>query len=600
MIDFNRNNLDQATSPYLQQHKDTPLHWQEWSEEVIAYAKMNNKIIFVSVGYTTCHWCHVMANEAFSDQQVADFLNHHFVSIKVDREQRPDIDNYMMSFIQETRGQGGWPLNVFLTPDLKPFLAVTYVPLETRYGLSGFLNLLNHIKENYDHHKREIKNYLPQIHKVEHLEEGQIIQIIRDHFIDNGFAFAPQFPPHNTLLLLLSYYEKNKDKEIKEIVEKILEVIATRGLHDHLQGGFYRYCIDHSWTIPHFEKMLYDQAMLLWVYSLAYKILKKTEYKTVVEKIVECLEQTYANSLYYSGHDADTDHQEGQTYLWSKEELQEQLTKLEYDTFIELYEIEKNFEGGIHLIKKKNSFLPEIEQKLLRIRKQRKQPFSDQKYITSWNALTGIGLINAYRSLNDELLKAKAIVLFKNILATHYCQGVLHHSSYNGKLQEGEFLEDYAALLLFATYIYEETGEYKELIETLYLQLDRFWNHQWIESVNTDFIKTPASTFDHPIPSSTSLGEMAKLRASIILGKEYPLVKYKQPLQHDFFNLMVFIKNGNWHLIHAPHRIEWKHLPANSMQIQDTKIQDCSEQKCREFKDVSELLAAINAKEENV
>jgi len=594
---FNRNNLGQAVSPYLQQHKDNPIHWQEWSKEVLEHAKKNNKIIFVSVGYTTCHWCHVMANEAFSSQEVADFLNEHFISIKVDKEQRPDIDNYMMSFIQETEGHGGWPLNIFLTADLKPFLAVTYLPLETRHGLSGFLHLLEHLKENYDHHKGEIKNYLPSIPPPEPCPEEGIIKVIKNSFIDHGFTLGPQFSPHNTLLFLLSYYEKNKDKEIKEIIEKILEVIATRGLQDHLQGGFYRYCVDSSWSIPHFEKMLYDQAMLLWVYSIAYKVLRKAEYKIIVEKIVRCLEDTFADSLYYTAHDADTDHQEGETYLWSKEELEEDLTLAEYQQFRELYHLENNAEGKIHLIKKENSFLPQIEQKLLQIRKQRKQPFTDKKCITSWNALVGVGLINAYRSLNDELLKAKAIILFKNILATQYRQGVLHHSSYKGELQDGEFLEDYAALLLFATYIYEETREYKEMIKTLSHQVERFRDQQWIESHNTDFIKIQASTFDHPTPSSTSLAEMAKLRASIILGEEYPQAEYREPLQHDFFNLMVFVKNGNWHLIHAPHKIEWKHLPANCIQVFDQKIQDCHQQKCQEFKDVSELLATVRKKE---
>ncbi len=593
MINFKKNNLDQVTSPYLQQHKNNPIYWQEWSKEVLEYARKNNKIIFVSVGYAACHWCHVMANEAFSNQKIADFLNEGFVSIKVDREQRPDIDNYMMIFIQEKWGQGGWPLNVFLTPDLKPFLAVTYVPIEPKHGLPGFLDLLHKVREAYDQHKGEIQKYLPLIRKEEPVEEQQIIQVIKDNFVNNGFGFGAQFPPHNTLLFLLSYYEKNKDTEIKDIIEKILEVMATRGLHDHLQGGFYRYCVDSSWTIPHFEKMLYDQAMLLWVYSLAYKILKRPLYKTIVEKIIGCLEDTYADGLYYAAHDADTDHQEGGTYLWDKEELRKHLSESEYEQFGELYELEKNSEGKIHLVKKKNSFLQDIEKKLLRIRKKRKQPFTDKKFVTSWNALTGIGFLIAYRSLNDVVLKAKAILLFKKILEKHYCQEVLYHSSHEGKLQMGEFLEDYATMLLYTTYMYEETGEYKEMIEELDHKLSKFYDQHWIESRSTDFIKTPAQIFDHPTPSSASLAGMAQLRASIILGKEYASAKYKQPLQHDFFNLMVFVKNGNWHLLHTPHKIEWKNLPANCMQIRDTKIQDCYEQKCREFKDVSDLLASI-------
>lgn len=593
MLNFKKNNLAKATSPYLRQHKDNPIYWQQWSKEVLEYAKNGDSAIFVSVGYATCHWCHVMAHEAFSNEAVAGFLNEHFVSIKVDREQRPDIDNYMLLFMLETRGQGGWPLNVFLTPDLKPFFAVTYVPLEPSHDLPGFLDVLRTVLEVYHQHKSGIQNYLPLVHKGEPAEERHIIQAIKDHFITDWFGFGAKFPPYTTLLFLVSYYEKVKDPEIRGILEKILNVMAARGLHDHLQGGFYRYCVDSFWTIPHFEKMLYDQAMLLWVYSMAYKVLRKPEYRTIVEKLVVCLDDTYADGLYFAAHDADTDYQEGATYLWDKEELHRRLTRPQYKQFIELYEIEKNFEGKVHLIKKKNSFLPEIEEKLLRIRKKRKQPFIDRKLLTSWNAFIGIGFMLAYRSLDVHALKAKAVWLFKKILERHYRKGVLYHSSYEGSLQEGEFLEDCAAMLLYATYVYEETGKYKEIIEQLYRKLGTFYVQHWIESKSNDFIETPAQTFDHPLPSSTSLAEMAQLRASIILGKEYAPVDYKQPLQHDFFNLMVFIRNGNWHVLHTPHTIAWNLLPMNCLQIHDTKLRDCYGQKCREFKDVSRLLASL-------
>ena len=262
MINFNKNNLDQAASLYLQQHKDNPIHWQEWSTEVLEHAKKNQKIILVSVGYAACHWCHVMAQEAFSNKEIALFLNQHFVCIKVDREQRPDIDHYMMNFMQETQGQGGWPLNVFLTPDQKPFLAVTYVPITDGYGLPGFLDLLQHIQKSYQQQGPKIPTYHPHTHALELVEEQQLIEVIKNYFTGAGFGAGPQFPPHNTLLFLLSWYEQHKDREIKDILEKILDVMAQGGLHDHLQGGFYRYCIDESWTIPHFEKMLYDQAKI--------------------------------------------------------------------------------------------------------------------------------------------------------------------------------------------------------------------------------------------------------------------------------------------------------------------------------------------------
>ncbi len=599
MINLHKNNLDLATSPYVQQHKDNPIHWQEWSNEVLDYAKKHNKIIFLSVGYAACHWCHVMAQESFSNVQIALYLNQHFVCIKVDREQRPDIDSYMMNFMHETQGQGGWPLNVFITPDVKPFLAVTYLPLNSRYGLPGFLDVLKNVKEIYDTQKNTIPTYRPHIHtakNAEDVEEKNLIQAIKNNLVKDGFSYGPQFPPHNTLLFLLHYYEQNKDREIKVILEKMLDVMAKSGLHDHLQGGFYRYCVDESWTIPHFEKMLYDQAMLLWVYSLAFKVLGKPSYKTIAEKIITCLEETFVNNMYYTAHDADTNHREGVTYIWDSQELQQHLTTEEFTAFSKVYLLEPNFEGKIHLLKQQNSFLPVIEQKLLTFRKKRTQPFTDTKYITSWNALLGIGLIVSYRSLGNNIAKVKAQLLFKTLLKEHYFDGRLHHSSSAGKLQAGEFLEDYASMLLFATYLYEETGEYKDLIEIWYTKLDKFYDTKytnWLESKTTDFISIPAQTSDHPTPSSASLAEMAKLRATIILRKEYLPAMYKQPLHHDFFNLMASMSQGQWHIIHTPHRIEWQHLPSNSMQIYDKQIQDCYQQKCLEFKDITKLLESI-------
>jgi len=480
MIDFDRNNLDKALSPYLQQHKDNPIYWQEWSKEVLSYAEKQKKILFVSVGYATCHWCHVMAAEAFSDLEVADYLNENFVPIKVDREQRPDIDNYLMSFLVKTQGQGGWPLNAFLQPDLKPILAVTYVPLIPNYGMMPFIDLLKFVKNAYDKAGYSpIKDISPPNVKEE-IEEQDLIKSIKNN-VDKtygGFGHGMKFPPHNTLLFLLSYLEKTKDNDVKNVIEVTLHHMATKGLHDHLQGGFYRYCTDEDWTIPHFEKMLYDQAMLLWVYSIAYHILKKDEYKIIAEKIIKCLKETFEeDGMFYSAHDADTDHHEGLTYLWTDKELKEILGN-DFNRFTEIYEISEygNFEGKNHLIKKKNEYLKEIENKLLDIRKKRKQPFTDKKIITSWNALTGIGLLMASRYLENNEVKLKAKELFGRLLKKHYLNGKLYHSSLGKDVQLNEFIEDYASVLLFATLLYQEDFEGKEIIEELFKKLKEFYN----------------------------------------------------------------------------------------------------------------------------
>ena len=314
MIQFNRNNLAKSSSPYLQQHKNNPIWWQEWSEEMLEYAKRENKLLLVSIGYSTCHWCHVMAQEAFSDREIADYLNNHFVSIKVDREQRPDIDQYCMHYIMQTQGQGGWPLNVFMTPDKQPVYALTYASTQPKHGMPGFITILKAIKVGLT--QEHSHDFTPGYEKGEEIPQQKLTAAIEQNFDREfgGFGHGMKFPPHCTLLYLL-YAEE--EECAKEIVQNTVDAMALGGLHDHLQGGFFRYCTDRDWTIPHFEKMLYDQAMHLWVYSAAYHRYKKSEYKAVAEKILQCLAETFEeDGLYYSAHDADTNHEEGLTHLW--------------------------------------------------------------------------------------------------------------------------------------------------------------------------------------------------------------------------------------------------------------------------------------------
>lgn len=332
------------------------------------------------------------------------------------------------------------------------------------------------------------------------------------------------------------------------MIEQTLEKIAMSGLHDHLQGGFYHACVDRTWTISNFEKMLYDQAMLLWVYSAAYKVFKKPEYKMIVQSIIKCLDETFmSDGLLHAAIDSESNNQEGAPYLWTKDELYEVLDDQELEAFMDLYAIsdEGNFEGKNHLIKKEVAFLFDIEDLLLVIRKERSQPLVDEKIITSWNALACIGLLISYRYAQIESSKEKALTLFQKLLEKHYKDGKLVHSSLGSVVQqEGEFLEDYAAVLLCATYLYEETREYKELIEELFEKIQSFYDDQWYENKTDDFVKIPAQTIDQFCPSSTSLAEMALLRAKIILGKELSVKEYHQPLMHDFYNLATLMQNS--------------------------------------------------------
>ncbi len=604
MKDFHQNNLAHSSSPYLQQHKDNPIHWQEWSLEVLEHAKKQNKLLFVSVGYATCHWCHVMAAEAFSNPEIAHFLNDQFVAIKVDREQRPDIDQYMMAFLIEQQGHGGWPLNVILTPDKKPMLAMTYVPVIPKCGMPGLLQILEHVASL---HEKKIPSFEPFV--PEHFSESTSTSLAQEEVVETilrsfdtstaSFHHGPQFPPHNTLLFLLAYYEETKHDAVKNIVESILDTLATRGLHDHLQGGFYRYCIDQQWTIPHFEKMLYDQALLLWVFSVAYKVLMKNAYKEVAENIISCLEETFEeDNLYYSGHDADTAHEEGVTYVWTKEELEKVLSPAEYAAFASLYLLDENFEGNIHLTKKKLETVPAIEKKLLLLRKKREQPFVDRKIITSWNALLGIAFVMAERGGCSSQGYEKATVLFQNLLKKHYAHKKLAHSSLGNNVQHQEFLEDYAALLLFATYLFEvkHDDDVENIIKELFLKLDSFYDpgrKQWIESRNADFMQIFAQQYDHPTPSSVSVAEYALFRSQIILEKEYSSLGYGSAFSRDFHNLFAFYSQGYMHILHAPSLVDLKLLPVNAFVLKRDTFEDCYRGTCRKFIDDKEFVESF-------
>ena len=622
MSNFNQNNLAYSLSPYLQQHKNNPVHWQEWNEETLNFAQESSKLIFVSIGYATCHWCHVMASEAFSDQETADYLNENFVSIKIDREQRPDIDEYFMNFVTRSTGQGGWPLNVVISPDGKPFFGGTYFPHKPKHGLLPLKEVLKDAQKWYEEHKNDLQEYTVKHEEefLEKVEDTAIAQNMRRFFDEEfgGFGTQTKFPPHNTLLFLLNFYQETKSESAQEMILETLDAMANKGLHDHLQGGFYRYCVDREWVIPHFEKMLYDQAMLLWVYSLSFQLFKRDLDKVIAEKIVKNLSETFSDGdgLFYSAHDADTNHEEGGSYTWSEEELRNALSNDEFNQLSEVYRISKNgnFEGKNHLVKKEwklktdveveehTSKLNEIETKLLSARKKRIQPFVDKKIVTSWNALTGIGLLMASRYLGSDEYKSMAFKVFDEIVKRHFAKEKLAHSSLEGTPQRQEFLEDYASVLLLATYLYEDVKDdregknYKAHIEEFLKKVNQFKignknGVKWFGNIAAgDFRQIPANTFDHPTPSAVSLAEMAIFRVHKILEKDDLDLDYKALIQNDFHNLVAYYTKGRFHEIHSPERFAWSELPINSLFKNDKKYQDCTAFMCNEFKSKNELI----------
>lgn len=599
MINFERNNLDKATSPYLLEHKDNPVYWQEWSAETIAYARQQNKLIFVSTGYSTCHWCHVMAHEAFSDSATAQFLNTHCVSIKVDREQRPDIDQYFVFYAVQTQGAAGWPLNVICTPELNPFIAFTFLPAQGEKNSPTLLKVAEEAKKFYDAQHDSINAYQPPIVGGQDIPTTSLVALLEARYdtAHGGFEAAPKFPPHSTLIFLLHYFERTNNQHVFSILKQTLDAMATRGLHDHLQGGFFRYCGDDAWNVPHFEKMLYDQGLMLWNYSVAYKVLKEQSYKTVAEKIINCLTKTFENNgLYYAGHDADTDGKEGATYVWSKAELKTALTEQEFAEFCRIYVVSDGVpaDAQFTLIKSRLTFAPELEQKLLAIRNKRHQPAVDSTIITSWNALTGIGLCMAARYLdNPEYLK-KAEQIFTQLLKTNVHNGALSHSSIDGVAQKEGFLEDYGAMLLLATYVYEDTQRYKE--EMVALRKGAFALQKegvWYEAITQDFMPMPAQPVDHTMPGSVSMLQYALIRTAFLLGEQLPRFEhFKEPLQLDFYNLTP-LALGNFNRIAAPIMIPWESMPLNTMQRRGATFKRCIGDACAEFKTLDELLNAL-------
>jgi len=568
-LDFQRNNLFKAFSPYLRQHADNPVWWQEFSDEVIAFAEGENKPILLSGGYSSCHWCHVMAADAFSHQPTADFLNEHFVCIKIDRETRPDIDIWMMAYLQETTGQGGWPLNVFAAPDLKPFFSVMYAPSsEGSHGRPSLRRILEHVLRIFQTQRNLFSDWkMNEGHSayqnIEATEDSMLTKQMYEYFdFENGGVYGRQkFPPHTALHFLLTIEHDNQ--EIDDFVRFTLLKMVMSGLHDHLQGGFFRYCVDTEWTIPHFEKMLYDQAMMLMNFSLAAHRFHSDKYSEIVKSIIVCLEETFLiDGLYASAHDADTEHEEGMTYLWTEQELAEVLNSYELSQFMETY-ILQNFEGRYHLLKRNGDAPGNIERRLLAKRKERIQPFCDEKIITSWNAWTGIALVFADRYAGAGTL-SKAKQLFEDLMNRHSLDnGLIAHSSLNNQVQPFSFLDDMATMLLFSTYLFEHLAVDVGVMEKLHLGLMKFRHSGvWYESMDTQFGNIPASMYDHPVPSSVSTAEAALARFALLTGNVPESLHFKSPLTYDYFNLAVKWGRRDFPVIAGPDVPDFSKLPA--------------------------------------
>lgn len=529
------NQLKNTTSPYLLQHAGNPVNWYPWCDEAFEKAKEENKPIFLSIGYSTCHWCHVMAHESFEDEKTAEILNKNFISIKVDREERPDIDSVYMTVCQVFTGSGGWPMSIFMTWDKKPFFAGTYFPPSSHYGMPGFSDLLQAIANQWNNNRSELLDSAEQI--ITHLkstESGnkkandenlieQAVQIFSKSFdeINGGFGSAPKFPtPHNLLFLIL-YAKQNNNSNAMKMVEKTLLQMRKGGIFDHIGYGFSRYSTDKYFLVPHFEKMLYDNAMLIMAYSAAYSLTENEIYLDTAEKTAEYIlrEMTSPNGRFYSAQDADSEGIEGKFYTFNLNEILEVLGGEKGKRFAKTFDITSNgnFEGvNIPNLLKSNDFNTDFSEEISKLydyRRNRTKLHLDDKVLLSWNSLMIAALSMLYRVSKEEqyLQTAKNA---QDFIEKNMCDGTRLFASYrNGKRSNNTFLDDYAFYIAALIELYSSTLDrhYLEKAEQFCGEaVKRFSDSEnsgfyLSESGNTELFMNPKETYDGAIPSGNSV-----------------------------------------------------------------------------------------------
>ncbi|MHA7748582.1 MULTISPECIES: thioredoxin domain-containing protein [Paenibacillus] len=510
MSERKSNALINEKSPYLLQHAYNPVEWFPWSEEAFEKAKQENKPIFLSIGYSTCHWCHVMAHESFEDQTIADMLNKDFISIKVDREERPDIDHIYMAVCQAMTGQGGWPLTVFLTPEKKPFFAGTYFPRSRKYNRAGMVEILAQLSAKWREDAERVREVGEQIIQettarlLEHHSGGELTEetlheafrLYESSFDPEfgGFGNAPKFPTSHNLSFLLRYYKKTGNERALAMVEKTLDAMHRGGMYDHIGFGFSRYSVDSEWLVPHFEKMLYDNALLLMTYVEAYQVTDKAKYAEVAEQIITYVlrDMTDVGGAFYSAEDADSEGEEGKFYVWTADEVELVLGIEEGDLFSELFDITEsgNFEGHnipnliqttpASFAKRKRIPLDQLKQrmeearvKLFEHREKRIHPGKDDKILTAWNGLMIAALSKAARAL-DKPAYAEAAAKAADFLLRELRRedGRLLARYRDGEAAFPGYVDDYAFLVWGLIELYETTFELRYLREAVQLNAE--------------------------------------------------------------------------------------------------------------------------------
>ncbi|MDF2540402.1 MAG: hypothetical protein K0S47_120 [Herbinix sp.] len=559
------NKLANEKSPYLLQHVYNPVNWYPWGDEAFAKAKEENKPIFLSIGYSTCHWCHVMAHESFEDDSVAALLNQYFICIKVDKEERPDVDAIYMSVCQSITGGGGWPLTILMTPDQKPFYAGTYLPKEANYGMPGLVDLLEEVHTQWTENKQalvrsgiEITNVMVrefQDKKKTGTISKDLISLAVTQFNQTfdhrygGFSEKPKFPTPHNLIFLTRYAALEKDEQALFMVETTLKNMYRGGIYDHIGFGFSRYSTDEKWLIPHFEKMLYDNALLTCAYLEAYQYTKDTLYKNVAEQILEYVrrEMTDKDGGFYCAQDADSDGVEGRYYTFTPDEINKVLENHDGSYFNEYFGITKegNFEGysipnRVHSeeLKPDNERILRLSRKIHTYRLERAKLHRDDKILTSWNALMISAYAKAAKILQNQEYAdiAKQAATFIDTSLTDENGNLFIRYREKDAANKG-IIDDYAFYCMALIDLYEATFDVTYLsraMRTADRMIDQFWDEEndgfYLYSKDAEqLIFRPKEVYDGAIPSGNSAAGYALQRLATITAKnKYQDYAHKQ------------------------------------------------------------------------
>jgi hypothetical protein len=565
------NRLIHEKSPYLLQHAHNPVDWYPWGEEAFRAAQEQDKPVFLSIGYSTCHWCHVMEHESFEDSAVAALMNDAFINIKVDREERPDIDDIYMTVCTMLNGSGGWPLTIIMTPDKRPFFAATYIPKETRFNRLGMLELIPRLKQIWLTDRQRALESAAKISEALAQVAGnaggealtpETAAIAYRHFSENfdaefgGFNERPKFPTAHNLMFLLRRYHRSKDSRALDMVETTLQNMRKGGLYDHIGFGFHRYSTDERWLLPHFEKMLYDQAINVMAYTEAYQITGKEEYRRTAAEALEYVlrDMTHPQGGFYSAEDADSEGEEGKFYLWTTAEVREILGKEEGDLLIELFNMtedgnfleeatrHKTGSNIPHLQKspaefalEKNIPLEELEKrlenarkKLFAVREKRIHPLKDDKILTDWNGLMIAAFSKAAQAFNQPEYARAAVNAADFILENLRGQdGRLKHRYREGEVAIDAYLDDYAFFTWGLIELYETAFEVKYLqaaLEFTDILFDHFWDMQqhgfFFTADDAEVLLVrKKEIYDGALPSGNSVMMLNLLRLGRMAGK---------------------------------------------------------------------------------